>query len=405
MTLIRLTLVVLLAAASGAFAQERSLYEEDLRFAAVEIEKACGDFIKEKKIDWRTAARALVTESKNVNTDQEHLVLLTRLLARLNDGHASVRPLEKGKGVTWPKEPSKTGPGMFLCQSAKKLHVKNSWSSAKAAGLMPGMELVKVNRQPATTWLAERISTSRDLVSFSTDHQAFFYGCHWGLQEEQGTELKLEVRTPKGRKQRLTLTYMKANPVPFSPAFFPGTMEGSKDVRWTTTSDGWGYIHIRRCPGNLPKLMDNALQTLREAPGVILDFRGNSGGGFDHPALMGHFVPKGETLAFSKRYESAGAHPFGGPVVAIVDGTVRSAGETAAAIFKEDGRAYVIGESPTAGMSASKTTIAPPLKAILPLRVGCLQHEAFKWWPGTRRHRATSSRNGRIRSRRLGSRC
>ncbi len=40
----------------------------------------------------------------------------------------------------------------------------------------------------------------------------------------------------------------------------------------------------------------------------------------------------------------------------IIDATVRSAGETGSGIFKEDGRAYMIGESPTAGMSASKQT-------------------------------------------------
>ena len=39
---------------------------------------------------------------------------------------------------------------------------------------------------------------------------------------------------------------------------------------------------------------------------------------------------------------------------------VRSAGETGSGMFKEDGRAYMIGESPTAGMSSSKTTIELP---------------------------------------------
>jgi len=52
--------------------------------------------------------------------------------------------------------------------------------------------------------------------------------------------------------------------------------------------------------------------------------------------------------------------PLRGPVVAIVDATCRSAGETGSGIFKEDGRAYMIGESPTAGMSSSKTTIKLP---------------------------------------------
>jgi C-terminal processing protease CtpA/Prc len=47
-------------------------------------------------------------------------------------------------------------------------------------------------------------------------------------------------------------------------------------------------------------------------------------------------------------------------VVVIVDALTRSAGETCAAIFKEDGRAYLIGDTPTAGMSSSKKTIELP---------------------------------------------
>jgi carboxyl-terminal processing protease len=49
-------------------------------------------------------------------------------------------------------------------------------------------------------------------------------------------------------------------------------------------------------------------------------------------------------------------------MVVIVDATVRSAGETAAGMFGEDGRAFVIGESATAGMSSQKTTIELPSK-------------------------------------------
>jgi carboxyl-terminal processing protease len=47
-------------------------------------------------------------------------------------------------------------------------------------------------------------------------------------------------------------------------------------------------------------------------------------------------------------------------MVVIVDAGVRSAGETVAGIFKEDGRAYLIGDSPTAGMSSQKSDVTVP---------------------------------------------
>ena len=66
--------------------------------------------IELKSIDWAGVSEQFREEAKSVRTDQEHLVLLVRLLARLKDGHAGVRPLEKGKDVKWPDEPPRTGP-------------------------------------------------------------------------------------------------------------------------------------------------------------------------------------------------------------------------------------------------------------------------------------------------------
>ncbi len=339
------------------------IHEDDMRYALTELEKACGkEFFALKKIDWPAVSREFKAEAKNVKTDQEHLVLLVRLLARLKDGHASVRPLPKGQNVKWPDELAKTGPGMFWCRIGKKLYVKNSWSAAERAGVTPGMEILSVNRQPAGEWLRQRTAELSDLMSFSTPQQAFFYTCHWGLKDIAGTEMALQVKAPRGGRKRLKFNYTRANPVPWGPAFFPDGMAGGKDVRHALLKDGWGYVHLRRCPGDLPEKMDQALDHVGQAPGLILDLRGNSGGGFDHEALMGRFVPSGKTLAFKKRYASAGPAPYAGPVVLIIDATVRSAGETTAAMFKEDGRAYLIGESPTAGMSSSKKTIELPSK-------------------------------------------
>ena len=337
-------------------------YEKDIRFALEELEKNCGHFFKLKNIDWKKVSKAFLKDAKKVETDSDHLVLLVRLLARIKDGHARVNPLDKGKEVKWPDDGKGplVGPGMFLCRVGKKIHVKTAWSSAASSGLKPGMEIVKIDGRPALKWLDAKTEDLSDTRSFSTDHQAYFYTLHRGLALPSGSRLELEVKDLKGKKKKRTVTYNRASVVPNGPAFYPAEIKTTKDLRYTTTETGYGYIHVRRSPGDLPEQMDEALGALGNVPGLILDYRGNSGGGFDHDGFMGRFVPQGKTLAFGKTYRSAGPFSYGGPIVVIISALTVSAGETGAGIFKEDGRGYMIGESPTAGMSSSKTTIDLP---------------------------------------------
>jgi len=121
-----LAVFVLLAAWPALLAQ--SVYEKDFRHAHDEIAKQCATLIASKKIDWKAVDKELVPAAKAVKNEEQHLVLLVRLLACLRDGHSEVRPTEKTKGVRWPDDApgggEQTGCGMFWCRSGKKIYVK-----------------------------------------------------------------------------------------------------------------------------------------------------------------------------------------------------------------------------------------------------------------------------------------
>jgi carboxyl-terminal processing protease len=358
----RVTGLVLMGTLTGRGALPGSEYEDDMLFALDAIEEECGHFFELKKIDWAAVRAEFGAKAASVETDQDHLVLLVELLARLMDGHASVVPRDSTREVKWPDEEEKTGPGMFWCRIGNQVFVKNSWGAAAEEGSEPGMEVVEVNGEPVVDWIKARMMELEEVMSFSTFQQKFFYTLHWGLKNTVGEEMRLVLRKPGGSgTTRRTVDYVAGTSyLTEGPAFFPEGIVFGKDVRYGKTAEGFGYIQVRRCPGDLNEKMDVALQALGEVPGLVLDFRGNSGGGFDHEAFMGRFIPAGKEMAFTQKYQSSGPAPYGGPVVVIVDATVRSTGETASGILKEDGRAYMIGESATAGMSSSKKTIELP---------------------------------------------
>jgi carboxyl-terminal processing protease len=357
--MVRFALVGALAVlVDAAAAQAKVDYVADVRFAVEEIGDECRALLASKKIDWKKATAPLLADAKKTKTHAQHLLLLWRLLARLQDGHAAVTPLELGKDVKLDVPARTAGPGMFLCQANGKVYVKNAWGPAAAVGLEPGAELVKIGGVPAAQWVGKRTAELADLISFSTPQQAAFYACHQGLADVAGTRLDVEWRDGAATRKR-TIDYGKANQTPPGPAFAPQGLKGERDVFAGTTANGFGYVHVRRCKDDLPAQMDAALQAVGDVPGLVLDFRGNSGGGFDHDALFGRFVPAGTRW---QQYASAGPKQYLGPIVVIVDATVRSAGETAAGMLAEDGRAYAIGESATAGMSSQKTDIELPSK-------------------------------------------
>jgi C-terminal processing protease CtpA/Prc len=333
---------------------------EDVARALEELEAKAAPLLRLKGIDWKKVRSETTKAAAAARTRDDHYAVLVRLVARLRDGHAAVRTTEATKDAKWPGPPMDRGPGMSWCASGGKVLVKSAWGSAGAAGVKAGMEVVKADDLPARKWLDRRIAELRDTHGFSTPQQAEYFACHWGLGGEAGSTLSLELRSPDGKAKKATLTRNEGGLAAVGPAFFP---EGLKTVgrqSYGRTAKGFAYVHLRDVPQDLPAQLDEALAAVGDAPGLVLDFRANGGGAVDHDAVVGRFVPKGKPLAFNRTFQSAGERPYAGPVVAIVDAGVRSAGETVSGYLKEYGRVFLIGEAPTAGMSSSKETLDLP---------------------------------------------
>ncbi|MHC4492663.1 MAG: S41 family peptidase [Planctomycetota bacterium] len=358
-------LFALLSAGLAVAGPSKKTWHKDVVFALEEIEENCRPLIQIKKINWTKVRGRFIKDVRKVKTVQDHYVLLVRLIAALEDGHAGVYPAESiKKEVKWPGEDVSAGPGLFFCRTGKKIHVKIVWSNAARSGIEPGMEVLKIDKMPAAKWLDKRMAALREYWSISTDQRAFFDACHHGPGGPAGTTLKLELRKLDGKTKKVTVTRGKASTVPVGPAVFPKGLKRIGRQSYGKLETGYGYIHLRKLKTEVVEQMDKMLAEIGEVPGLILDFRANGGGGFDHDGFLGRFIPLGKKMSRAKAYAlpGAGPNPYGGPIVVIVDAGVFSAAETGSGMFKEDGRAYMIGETPTAGSSSSKMTIELPSK-------------------------------------------
>ena len=135
-----------------------------------------------------------------------------------------------------------------------------------------------------------------------------------------------------------------------SPAFtIPATCRGrcSRQNKALPSPSNIGYIYVRRIPGDLLERLDRAVGELKDARGLVIDVRGNSGGGFDAPRAHRNFALDDT--------EEPDRPRFRGPIALLIDSRCISAGEGWASWFVATKRACLFGEA-TAGASSRKRT-------------------------------------------------
>ena len=215
-------------------------------------------------------------------------------------------------------------------------------SDAARAGVKVGMILLTRNGKSGQEVIAQ-LHEKLGHYSNAQSERFFLYGSFLGgpLNEP----LKLDLARADGTQFDVVLARRVGSSRP-SPALISQRLPS-----------GVHYLKILeafRSP--VDDQFKSEFANFRDVPGLIIDLRGVSGGDVHDVGLKiaNYFFPakvsfgrmlnrSGETPLFHKWSAGGGDQIYKGPVVILIDESVRSAGEVFASGFQENGRATIIG--------------------------------------------------------------
>ena len=347
----RTILLLLLCASFTIAAAPTELTPKDRLAAFDEVWKTIRDHYYDPSfngVDWNAARDRYRPRAEAAQSDGDLYAALKEMTRELHDAHTSFLTPDE-----WERRQKKqaTTIGVGIAEVEGTLVVSGVMpdSEAATAGIEAGMAITAIDGAP----IAERLQAAAREVEPSSSDRATRHAVHARL-----------LAGDVGQSLRLTLR--RADGTPFD-AVLPrwAVPVDAPSVRVTVLSSGFARINVSRFDIEVVKPFNEALAKVAQAPGLILDLRGNPGGRF--PAVLdiadrffakqvsfGKLVTrsgKGPSLALrvagvprNLDVHGRSRHPYGGPVVILVNDWSASAAELFASGMQETGRATIVGQ-------------------------------------------------------------
>jgi carboxyl-terminal processing protease len=332
-------------------------------------------------VDWAGVRKRYEPQVANVQSDQEFHRLLQQMLNELHQSHFIVVPKESIPKIRLPKADETgeirdaetteaeesldalnykltdrllTGIGIdvrVLAGSAVITRVEPG-SSAARVGLRPGFVLKYVGGQSLDSVISEIEKHPLWGEIIRPELPVFLIAGFINGDEESYVSVSYLDGRNRLRRTVIGRERLKGE---MSPAI------GNLPALYTEfearrLQGGVGYIRFNAFVPSLMRKVCGALRSMNNAPGVILDLRGNQGGLL---GMVGGLTGLLETTPtpMGRMHTRSGAiplfvfpqtSPYSGPLVILVDGSTQSAAEMFASGLQEAGRATLVGEK-TAG--------------------------------------------------------
>ncbi len=296
-----------------------------------------------KGIEWQEDTKDLMSRRYMLDDEDQFALLAMELIAKTQDSHAGLFA-----GTATPPEPPLpqwVAPVYFLRDNRNRPVVFQSNLNENDSRIKVGDELISVNGVQADTFIEKVGEYYSKYVGVSSPQQLDYLAVRKTLTSiSPGKAFELELRDLKGG---IYTEEVYAKSSYYGPWKLPVPMTGLKRegvVSWKKLTPELGYIYLSGIKGPIGLIMESAMQEMEPMEGLIIDVRGNGGGGFDTQTAYRSFIDSPDTPE---------DYFFEGPVVILTDSGCMSAGEGWSSWFYSSQRATFIGET-TAGASSRK---------------------------------------------------
>jgi C-terminal processing protease CtpA/Prc len=279
-------------------------------------------------VDWRGVRERYAPRVATVKSDTELYDLLGRMLAEIPTSHLSL--LEVATLETQMAR-SVVATGLALRDVDNQVLITRviEGSSASNAGLHPGFVLTTLDGVPVATARGAETTLARE----NRQHRLT-------ILDDTGTarEFLVSHRLPPADKLE-------------SEEIITSRRYVFVDSR--RLADGIGYVHFTNFIEPLKKKLLGVFDAMRDAPGIVIDLRGNSGGDTELGLAMAGKLLQRETLLAITRTRKGEEdyyrakpqkNPYPGPVVILLDEESGSESEQVSAGLRDVGRVVIVGK-------------------------------------------------------------
>ncbi len=299
-------------------------------------------------VDWDHVREQYAPRVAAVKSDTELYRLLQQMLGELHQSHFAIIPPE-AVAPAESKETVEGGIGIdvrIIDRQAVVTRVEPGSKSA-AAGLRAGFVIKQIDQTPVEQ-IIERLARGNQSPSLTNLY--ITRSVLGRVDGKPGTVVRLSYLDERDQMREATIERepFKGEMSPAMGNFPPQYMEfESKRL-----AGGIGYIRFNIFVVPLMEKIRTAIRQMNDAPGIIIDLRGNPGGVSGMATGIAGVLESKETSLGVMRMRTGHMNfavfpqsgTYTGPVAILIDGSSASTSEVFAGGMQDIGRAVVIGE-------------------------------------------------------------